>query len=192
MKRLPPAKRNQLIAVIAGTLGLICLVYFLLISPQNDKNLALGNSIGAESNKLQQMKDTIKQMEATASTLAALTQQLSHAEEDIASGDSYAWTYDTIRKFKTNYHVDIPTDKIGQPAQSDCDLIGNFPYKQIRFSLAGTAFYHDLGKFVSDFENKFPHCRVLNLSADPAGAGPGGGEKLNFRMEIVALVKPSN
>jgi hypothetical protein len=86
--------------------------------------------------------------------------------------------------------VDIPT--IGQPAQTDCDLISNFPYKQIRFSLNGTAYYHDLGKFIADIENKLPHCRVLNLAADPVGSGAAGGERLNFRMDIVALIKPNN
>jgi hypothetical protein len=115
---------------------------------------------------------------------------LGRAEEDVASGDLYAWTVDTFRRFKAAYHVDIPT--VGQPSQSDCDLIGDFPYKQIRFSLTGTAYYHDLGKFVADFENKFPHCRVLNLTADPSVGGPTSGEKLNFRMDIVALVKPVN
>jgi Tfp pilus assembly protein PilO len=190
MKRLPPAKRNQLIVVLLATAGLIGLVYFLLISPQNEKNRGLGASIGSETIRLQQIKNTIKQMDATTSALADLTQQLNHAEEDVASGDLYAWTYDTMRRYKATYHVDIPT--IGQPGVSDCDLIGNFPYKQLRFALTGTAYYHDLGKFVADFENKFPHCRVLNLSADPIATSANGGEKLNFHLEIVALVKPNN
>lgn len=189
MKRLSPAKRNQLIVVILATIGLISLVYFLLINPQNGKNHALASSIGHETAQLQLYKTAIKQMEATKSALDDLTQQLNHAEEDVASGDLSAWTYDTIRRFKAGYHVDIPS--IGLPVQNDCDLIANFPYRQIRFSLTGTAYYHDLGKFVSDFENKFPHCRVLNLSADPAGNGPAGGERLNFRMDVVALVKPN-
>jgi hypothetical protein len=130
-------------------------------------------------------------MGATTSMLADLTQQLNHAEQDVASGDLYAWTVDTIRRFKTGYRVDIPT--MAQPSgPADCDLIGGFPYKQVRFSLAGTAYYHDLGKFISDFENKFPHCRVLNISADPVDTGPGGGERLSFKMDIIALVKPTN
>jgi len=190
MKRLPPAKRNQLIGVIAATLGLICLVYFMLISPQNDKNREQAVKIGQETTKLQQYETAIKQKEATKNALEDLNQQLSHSEADIASGDLYAWTVDTIRGFKTGYRVDIPT--IGQPSQSDCDLIGDFPYKQIRFSLSGTAYYHDLGKFISDFENKFTHCRVLNLSLDPVSDSPTGSERLNFRVDIVALVKPNN
>jgi len=137
-----------------------------------------------EQQKLQQYRTAIKQIETTTTQLADATQQLAQAEEDLASGDLYAWTVETIRRFKTNYRrVDIAT--IGQPTSSDCELIGGFPYKQIRVSLTGTAYYHDLGKFISDFENKFPHCRVANLAADPSGAG----EKLNFRFDIVALVK---
>src|ERR1017187_7620904 len=190
MKRLPPAKRNQLIGVILGTIGLICAVYFLLIQPQNEKNDRLGNNIHKAQAQLQEVKNTIKQKEATQSALDNLTLQLNRAEEDVASGDLYQWTYDTLRRFKANYHVEIANP--GQPTQGDCDLIGNFPYKQIRFSLTGTAYYHDLGKLVCDFENKFPHCRVLNLSADPVGNGANGGERLNFRVDIVALVKPNS
>jgi Tfp pilus assembly protein PilO len=190
MKRLPPAKRNQLIVVIIATAGLIGLVYFLLIRPQNEQNFSIGTNIKSEQLNLQQIKTTIKQMDATSKALADLTQQLSYAEQDVAVGDLSAWTYDTLRRFKAGYRVDIPT--IGQPAQGECDLIANFPYKQIRFSINGTAYYHDWGKFVADFENKFPHCRVLNLQADPAGTAATGGERLNFRMDIIALVKPNN
>jgi len=71
-------------------------------------------------------------------------------------------------------------------------LFGNFPYKQMRFTLTGVAYYHDLGKFIADFENKFPHCRVVNLSADAPGSMSANGERLNFRMDIITLVKPSN
>ncbi len=189
MKRLPPAKRNQLIVVILATVGLIGLVYFLLIHPQNANNLDLGNKIATETAKLQQYRTAIKQMDATTSALKDLTAQLNQAEADVASGDLYQWTVDTFRRFKATYHVDIPTP--GQPSSSDCDLIGNFPYKQIRFSLTGTAYYHDLGKFIADFENKFPHCRVLNLTVDSPVNAPITGDRLNFRMDIVALVKPN-
>ena len=191
MKRLPQAKRNQLIGVLAATVGLICAICFLLISPQNTKNRNLGLLIKSETDRLKQYKDIIKKKQETSDALTALNEQVDHAEQDVAFGDLYAWTYDTIRRFKAPYtKLDIPTT--GQPTLTDCDLISGFPYKQIRFSLTGTGFYHDLGKFVADFENKFPHCRVLNLSADPINGGPSTGEKLNFRMDVVALVKPNS
>jgi hypothetical protein len=192
MKRLPPAKRNQMIAVVTITLGLIIAVYMLLIRPQQKRNADMAVTIKNESSRLQQYETLIQQKDASTRQLADLADQLTHAESDVASGDLYAWTVDKIRAFKTPYHhVDIPT--IGQPTSSDCDLIGDFPYKQIRCTLSGTAYYHDLGKFLSDFENQFTHCRVANLQASPGGDSQSGStEKLNFRMDIIALVKPNN
>jgi hypothetical protein len=71
------------------------------------------------------------------------------------------------------------------------DLLPSFPYKQIRFAINGTAYYHDLGKFISDFENHFPHARVVNLVIEPMSNADNTNEKLSFRMEIIALVKPN-
>jgi len=187
MKRLSTEKRNQLILVIIGTVGLISAVYFLLISPQKDENQKIANKIISEQDRLDRMKSTIKMSGSTAGSAGDYSSLLARAEEDIASGDLFAWTYDTIRRFKSNYQIDIPS--IGQPALSEVEIIPNFPYKQIKFSLVGTGYYHDIGKFAADFENKFPHMRINNLVIDPTGGTESTTEKLGFRLDIVALVK---
>jgi hypothetical protein len=72
---------------------------------------------------------------------------------------------------------------------SDVDLLPDFPYKQLKMTVGGMAFYHDFGKFIADFENTFPHIRIVNLSLE-SGSGTGdNAEKLNFRIDIIALVK---
>ena len=189
MKRLSPAKQQQLIGVLIATLAVIGGVYFFLISPQEKKNADLAFQIRRNTDQLALYQSTIKLADAKASEVKELKEELAQSEDDIASGDVYEWTYEKfMRGFKPAYKVEIPN--LSQPTQGDCDLIGGFPYKQIRFSLVGTAYFHDLGKFVADFENKFPHCRVLNLSVDmpfnPAS------ERLSFHMEIAALVKPNS
>jgi Tfp pilus assembly protein PilO len=189
MRRLPPAKRNQLIVVLLITAALIGMVYFLLILPQNEENRRLASNTGAEQAELQKIKAIIKQRDATDAALREISDELTRAEEDVATGDVYAWTYDTLRRFKST--IEIPS--ITQPIISDEDMLANFPYKQLRVTLVGTAFYHDLGKFVADFENKFPHMRVVNLSIEPASAGANGPtEKLNFRLDVIALVRPNS
>jgi Tfp pilus assembly protein PilO len=187
--KLSTQKRNQLLLVIIGTLALISMTYFFLISPQNTENQKIADKIIAEQARLQQIKATIKTADATAQTAVESSLLLSQAEEDVATGDLYAWTYDTMRRFKTGYRVDIPS--IGQPVQSEVDIIANFPYKQMKFSIIGTGYFHDLGKFVSDLENKFPHLRVVNLNLDTTGGTETANEKLSFRMELVALIKPN-
>ena len=71
-------------------------------------------------------------------------------------------------------------------------MLPQFPYKQIRVNINGTAYYHDLGKFIADFENTFPHIRIVNLTIEPVNTADPGNEKLSFRMDIVALVKPNS
>ena len=189
MKRLSPTKRNQLIMVVVATIGLICTIYFMLIQPQYEKNKEVARDTVAAQVELQKIKQLIGQRETTSALLEKTVQQLNHAEQDIAVGDVYSWTYDTIRQFKAKYPLDIPS--VGQPVISPVDLIGNIPYKQARVTLIGTGYYHDIGKFVADFENNFPHIRLINLSLDPIAGAPGTAiEKLNFKMDLVTLVKP--
>ena len=166
-------KRTQFILVIFCTLAVLGLIGFALIRPQYQTLSRIAKTESDERAKLQKIKDTIKKAGDTTTQLSNVTSNLSRAEEDMASGDNYAWTYDTIRKFKASYRVDIPT--IGQPSLGDVDLLPQFPYKQIRVTISGTAYYHELGRFIADFENTFPHIRVVNLTIEPVNA-IGAGE----------------
>lgn len=188
MKRLPPAKRNQLIVVIVATITIISVIYFMLISPQQEKNKALGKRIHDQQEKLQTIRNSIKDADGIATTLGDVSLELARAEQDVASGDVNSWTYDTIRRFKASYHVDIPS--ITQPSIGEVDLLQGFPYKQAKVNLTGTAYFHDLGKFIADFENNFPHMRMVNLSIEPTSQN-AGSEKLLFRLDIVTLIKPN-
>ena len=118
--------------------------------------------------------------------------QMAAIEKEMASGDYYAWMYNTIKEFKTTQRVDIP--QFSSVEVGDCQLLLKSPYKQVRMTVSGAAFFHDLGKFVADFENHFPHMRVQNLDVSPSGGRTGPEperEKLAFRMDIIALAKPS-
>jgi len=182
-------KRNQFILVILGTLAVLGLIGLLLIRPQYQNLSAMHKATADERDKLQKIKDTIKKAGDTSTLLSNATVNLKLAEDDMATGDTYAWVYDTIRKFKASYRVDIPT--VGQPTVGDVDMLAQFPFKQTRVTINGTAYYHELGRFIADFENTFPHIRVVNLTIEPNGSD-NGNEKLSFRMDVVALVKPNS
>jgi Tfp pilus assembly protein PilO len=183
-------KRIQFAFAVFGTLVVLGLVWMFLIQPQNNSLRDIAGKQRDEMAKLQKVKEAIKKADEISAQLADVTGQLSHAEQDMASGDVYAWTYDTIRGFKASYHVDIPS--ISQPTMGEVNLVPQFPYKQIKVSISGTAFYHDLGKFIADFENTFPHIRLINLSIEPTNGQGADSEKLSFQMEIIALVKPNS
>jgi Tfp pilus assembly protein PilO len=185
MKWLPKERRNPFIIVVLITAAALALIYFGLIRSQDDALARIENNRKSAAEKLKNMQATIKNASIIAGQLVDATNALAHAEGDMASGDLYAWTYATIRLFKQQYKVEIPD--IGHPEVQNVDLLANFPYKQVRFSITGKAFFHDLGKFMADFENAFPHARMENLIIAP----DGDGEQLSFSMDIVAIIKPN-
>jgi hypothetical protein len=185
---LPKEKRDRLLLVCMATVGVLVLIIFVLIIPQYHYIAAIGKKIADTRGKLQDMKDVIRKADVTASDLHDVTYTLSNAESDMAVDDPNAWIYNTIRNFKSKYKVDFTV--IGQLSMGNVELLPKFPFKQLRVNVSGTAYYHDLGKFIADIEDNYPHTRIENLTLEPAGAADNS-EKLEFRMDIIALVKPS-
>jgi len=189
MKRLSREKRNQLITVVVVTVAVLTLIGLGLIRPQFESLHKIANTRKEADSKLQSIRHAITNSEAIANAWNETNSALMQAEADMASGDLYSWTYDTIRHFKQSYRVDIP--EVGHPTVAESDLLPAFPYKQIQFTINGTVYYQDLGKFVADFENNFPHSRMVRLVVEPASGPDTSSEKLSFRMEIITLVKPN-
>lgn len=186
MKWLPKERRNPFIIVILITVVSLALIYFSLISAQHSTLAKVAANRQTAANKLEDIEKAIKNSGLTARLLAEVTSDLTLAEADMASGDLYSWTYGTMRRFKQPYKVEIP--EIGPPKAGEVELLPAFPYKQITFSVTGKAFYNDIGKFVADFENAFPHARLVNLTIAPVGSDT---EQLTFNMDVIALVKPN-
>ena len=192
MNKLSKEKRNHLILVVFAALAVVACFYLFVIRYQLDSLKSLKNDKEKKEQALAQIRETIKNSKQIEADLVVVSNKLQLAEEDMASGDLYSAMINSISKFKQPYNVDIPQFNSGGGA-ADVNLLPKFPYKQMSVSVAGTAYYYDLGKFIAEFENQFPTSRVLNLELAPASAqGPDEKEKLSFRMDIVSLVKPNN
>ena len=189
MNNLPKEKRDQLILVAIGTLFLLALIGLGLIRPQYAAISEIDNNISKTRNHVQSMDDDIKKADVISTQLADLTYTLTQAESDMASGDPAQWIYNTIRNFKEHHKVDISVNS--QLSIGEVELLSHFPYKELKVTVGGTAYFHDLGKFIADFENTFPHARITNLTLEPSGGTGDNAEKLSFRMDIIALVNPS-
>ena len=190
--KLTKGKRNQIIGLILATLLAVGALGYGLIKRQYDNLELLAKKKSEDDTKLQVMETAVKNADEIEAALAEISQSLEVKETTMASGDLYSWSINTMKRFKTGYKVEIP--QFGPiSAQTDVNLLPNFPYKQATLNVGGKAYYHDLGRFITDFENQFPLMRVLNLSldVDPSPAA-GDREKLLFKMDIVTLVKPGN
>jgi hypothetical protein len=189
MNKLSKEKRNQLIMIGLGTVGVIAALWFLVIGAQRDKIQEINGKITSTTAQIEKMQQVKKAAGKIASDLAEDQTRLASIESTMPSGDWYLWVNTTLRKFNTSsYRVEIPV--IGAPVASAVTMIPSFPYNQLSVSLNGTAYYDDLGKFMADFENHFPCMRIQNLNLEP-GYGPNAEdrEKLTFHMEIISLTK---
>jgi hypothetical protein len=189
MNKLSKEKRNQLIMILLGTVGVIAALWFLVIGAQRDKIHDINRRITDTAAQIDKMQQVKKAAGKIAEELTENQARLAQVESTMPSGDWYLWVNTTLRKFNVpTYHVDIPV--IGAPVGGAMNLLPAFPYNQLSVSVNGTAYYDDLGKFLADFENQFPCMMIQNLNLEP-GYGPNADdrEKLTFHMEIVSLTK---
>jgi hypothetical protein len=189
LRKLPKEKRNLLVVVILAAVIAVAGLYFGLIRRQYESLGRLAQQKVAADRKLKAVVAAIHQSDRIKTDLEDARNMLVQSEADVAAGDLYAWVINALRQFKAPYRVDIPQfSQLG--VVSDVNLLPNFPYKQAALTIAGTAHFHDLGRFVADFENQFPHVRLVNLSLDANAPGQNiEPESLSFKMDIVTLVK---
>ena len=189
-KKLSKEKRKKLFSVVGGTIAVLALLGYFLIQGGFHKLTQLDQNKRDAQDKLEQMKRTVERAKLVEAAFTEAEFALAEKEKNMATGDLYSWMHSTIRKFQRSYKVEIP--QIGSVTPPvDMELIPKFPYKQSSVSIAGTGYYHDLGKFIADFENTFPLMRINNLAVELNPTPTSSDrDKLAFRMDIVALVKP--
>lgn len=193
MNKLPKEKRDRLILIVLGTAVAIVALYFGLISFQLGNLKSLANQKKSAQSKVKEIDNSVSNAEKIESDLAKKSSELNEKQEKMVSGDPYLWMVNTIRQFQTAYKVEIP--QLSTISYPDTGLFppARFPYKQAAITISGSGYYHDIGKFIADFENHFQHMRIQNLSLELPNSGatatPSDREKLTFKMDIVALIK---
>lgn len=189
-KKLPKEKRDHLILVVLITAVVLGGLGFGLIRIQYDSLRRLHAKEQDAAAKLKDMMATIDRADQIETEYRAIGQALGNVEEHMATGDPYSWAIDMIRRFRLAHKVEVPA--ISQPVVSETTLLPRFPYKQASFALSGTGYYHDIGRFIAEFENQYPEIRIVNLRLSPvAGLANDEKEKLEFRMDIIALMRPN-
>ncbi|MCO5052002.1 MAG: hypothetical protein M9920_06840 [Verrucomicrobiae bacterium] len=189
--KLSKEKKQHLIITVVITLAVLAGLGNYLILGGNQQLATLKQNKVAAEGKLEEMQKTIKRSDQVETVFNETSDRLTELESGMATGDLYSWVQSFLRKFQRNYKVEIPQiSPISQP--ENVNLIPRFPYQQAQLSVVGTAYYHDLGQFVADFENEHPLMRISNLSLDLSPASVASErDKLAFKMDIITLVKPT-
>jgi hypothetical protein len=193
MNRFPNQKRNQLILTSLGIAAALFLVWFFGIRNLQSYLTKLNESRKTSEDRLAQVLETKKNSVQIEEELLQVSNKLLLQEQEMASGDLYSSMVSSIKKFKQPYKVEIPQFTKPENNAVDMNMLPKFPYKQFTVVISGTASFHDLGRFIADFENEFPSCRILNLEASPAtSTNPDEKEKLAFKMDVVSLILSAN
>jgi hypothetical protein len=192
MNKLSKEKKLHLILVALGTVGAIAGLWFGLLSLQKNKIRQISSKINDTQQQIEKVQKVVIKGSKIEAALNDSKAKLDAIETTMPAGDLYSWMVSTLRQFNAPaYRVDLP--QISVPSIGEVRMFPNFPYHQATASVGGTAYYYEFGKFLADFENRFPYIRVQNVNLEPApGANPDEREKLAFHMEIVALVRTNS
>lgn len=191
MNKLPKEKQTQMIMVAVGAIAVVAVLFVFVIMPQNEYVRDRYKKRNDLADQVAKAETYVKNSAKIQEDLEAAQKKLGAIEDTMASGDLYFWLITTMNEFKKAYRVDIPS--YSHEELVPVGALPDFPYGGAKYLVRGTAYYHDFGKFLSDFENQFPYFRVQNIELEPAETGPNttaeNREKLAFKIEIVALVK---
>ena len=194
IKNLPKEKRDRLLLIAIGTVAVTVGLYLGLVKAQKRTLDRISKQTVEQNEKVGGAERLMKSRAEVEKSLEVNLQKLKAIEQTMASGDMYSWVIATVNRFRADRKIDIP--QFSREVTTEVGMFPKFPYKAALFNIRGTAHFHDLGKFIADFENAFPYLRVQNVDLEPAsqsaatGAG-GDSEKLSFKMEIVALINPN-
>jgi hypothetical protein len=202
MNKLNKEKRDRLALIGVGTTLVGLLVYFFVISPQRQQIEEHEDKIARTGELLNKDDRWIRQRTLVRGNLIAHRQALETHQSDMAPLDKFKWFYNTLESLRAQYDVNL-VDITREPEFAEAGVLPNFPYQAAIFGVKLNATYHDFGRFLADFENRFPYMRVQNirLELDPAQKIAGtnalvaGGldtrERLAITLKVVTLVKPS-
>ena len=198
MALLSKDKRDRLILLIIGTIAVVLGLWYGVIRTRRERLEDTNTRRDAVIDKLEKARARVKLSEKVEADLEAATKKLRAIEDTMAPGvNVYTWAQELLVKARVGHEVSIID--VTRPSKGEVGLLAQFPYEAANFSVRGAAYYHDFGKFLADFENQFPYFRVQNLllgvSGESAlGAEPSarvGEEKLQFKIDIVTLIRPT-
>lgn len=192
MNKLTKTQREQLIAIAIGAVMVLGALWYFGVTAKQKELIATRHKTEEMDKKLHDADALMRREGEISGTLQTRTDLLAKLEGELAPDrDAYAWLINTMNTFM-QMHRGVNIETYSQPEVSEDGLIPKFPYKWATFHLRGTGYYHEWGKFFSDFENTFPYFRIQSPMLS-ANTGPGmQPEKLSVNFDIVAPVLSSD
>lgn len=193
MAKLTKEKRDQLILTGLMSSMVIVAVWMLLITPTRKSLATLAGEVETSASQLADAQRIVARAGQIDVEMKATGRFLASMEKDMVTGDPNLWIRSTLNEFYAAAPRTMALPSIGSPNEREIGLLPNFPYKALVFRLSGSAYYHEIGKFIADFENRFPYVSVQAVDLKPdvtVGRFGPSSELLGYSFEIIVPVKP--
>ena len=192
MIKIPPNRRVPFAALVLGTIVVLAGLWFVLVRPQQATLKKKFSLIRDAKEKAQIGGHNVELIEKYKSALQIGQRNLNQLESKMPMGDVYRWIIRMFSEADKSSNVEI--SNFDPPQVSEANPLSRTQYRVASFSIAGLASYHDFGTYLAKLENSYPNLRIQKLDLEPARLGDANSEdaeKLNFRIEVTLLVKPS-
>ncbi len=192
MNKLSKTQRDQLLAIIIGTVTLMAILWYLGVRTKQAELTRTEKKTAQMLDTLTRAENVMRRGQEIADRLQAHTAVLDKREATLAPDrDAYYWIISTMNPFIVS-RKGVHLNRASQPDVTEAGLIPGFPYKWATFHMEVTGFYNEVGKFLADLENDFPYFRVQNLVISVNTAAGVEPETLGFTFDLVVPVKPSD
>jgi hypothetical protein len=202
MNKLSKDKRDKLLLICIMAGGLVAVLYFLVIVDQKDELTGLTNRIAQMSDKRDKAAKTFKRQRDFEENLEGQKKLLNAKQAEMPrAGEGILWFNTLMEERRVVFNLDIKDIK-GPEQPVDPGILPKFDFKGVAFTVTMVGTYLDFGRFLADFENRFPYMRTQLQSvtpeyvppsatgANPASAGSDNEPlKLRFNFRVISLIK---
>ncbi|MEW6158984.1 MAG: hypothetical protein AB1813_16290 [Verrucomicrobiota bacterium] len=211
MNKLPKDKRDKILMILGAAL-LFGLVYWYFVITSQGKALEKERQAIAEvTDKIAKAETFKKRGPYVKNDLAELGKKLDEVEGQMIPAlelSSQVWLFTRIDELRQKYDLQIS----GFPRNAATDRkalsLPRFAYAAAVYpGVKLDGYFHDIGKFLQDFENTYPYISLQNVVLTPlatpsvalgtatdkpaAPINESMKEKLNLSMDVVVLYRPT-
>jgi Tfp pilus assembly protein PilO len=200
MNKLSKEKRDRLLLACLGSVGLIAVLYFLIITDQKSEIAELNSKITALESKRSTSERLGKALATVQAEVEAQKKILAEKQEEMVRPDQdHVWLIRIMNTADLRSKYGIEVDSINAPEPTEAGILPKFPFKAVALSVSLLGNYTDVGRFLADFENRYPYLRLQMLSVapevrprettrpnEPRDTTTG---QLRFNYRVIALLK---
>lgn len=211
MNKLRKEQKDKITGIAIGAVLISILLWYFLIGAQHASITKLGESSREIEDKVSKAEIRLKRARMIQADLEDLRGKLGAEESQLIPSEQVSgmkWLFDTIKSFIDQGSYDVSLTRIADPDINKRYLIlPKMDYSAVSYTVELRGYFHELGKFIANFENQFPYMSIHRVQISPLATPSSGGaaasevaddissaaerEKLTAILRVTLVFKPA-